>query len=49
MEPNDMSDKAAKNQTGKIEMAGWEQIQAELGSAKSIDAFLEAGASLQVC
>ncbi len=39
MEPNEMSDKEQKNQTDKIDMPGWEQIQAELGSAKSIDDF----------
>src|SRR5579859_449686 len=43
MEPNDMSDQEPKNQTGKIEMPGWEQIQAELGSAKSIDDFFGRG------
>src|SRR5260221_6252471 len=43
MEPNAMSDQEQKNQTGKIEMPGWEQIQAELGSAKSIDDFFGRG------
>ncbi len=39
MEPNEMSDKEQQNPTDKIDMPGWEQIQAELGSAKSIDDF----------
>src|SRR5437667_3209740 len=39
MEPNEMSDKEQKNQADKIDMPGWEQIQAELSSAKSIDDF----------
>ena len=43
MEPNAMTNEEGKNQAGKIEMPGWEQIQAELGSAKSIDDFFGRG------
>src|SRR6476646_196911 len=39
MEPNDMTNEQDKKPAGKIEMPGWEQIQSELGSAKSIDDF----------
>jgi len=43
MEPNAMTNEEGKNQAGKIEMPGWEQIQAELGSAKSMDDFFGRG------
>src|SRR5215831_18057263 len=39
MEPNEMSKPEQKNEPSKIQMPGWEQIQAELSSAKSIDDF----------
>jgi putative transposase len=39
MEPNDMRNEQNKQQPGQVEMPGWEQIQTELGSAKSIDDF----------
>src|SRR5215813_4984983 len=40
MEPNEMTNREDKKPAGKIEMPGWEQIQAELGSAQSIDDFI---------
>ncbi len=39
MEPNEMRNEEDKKAAGKNEMPAWEQIQAELGSAKSIDDF----------
>ena len=39
MEPNEMTNKEPKQEPGKIAMPGWEQIQAELSSATSIDDF----------
>jgi transposase-like protein len=43
MEPNEMKNEEGKNQAGQIEMPGWEQIQAELSSAQSIDDFFGRG------
>lgn len=39
MEPNEMNKPEQKQGPGKVKMPGWEQIQAELSSAKSIDDF----------
>ena len=39
MEPNEMKQESSEQASGKVEMPGWEQIQAELSSAKSIDDF----------
>jgi len=39
MEPNEMPDKEQKQEAGQVEMPGWEKIQEELMSAKSIDDF----------
>src|SRR5258708_6318706 len=39
MEPNEMTDQDQKRDENKIEIPGWDKIQAELSSAKSIDDF----------
>ena len=39
MEPNEMTDNEAKQEPGRVERPGWDKIQAELSSAKSIDDF----------
>src|SRR5260370_41225715 len=39
MEPNEMTDQDQKTEASQVEMPGWEKIQAELSSAKSIDDF----------
>src|SRR5512143_1030665 len=39
MEPNEMTNEERKNEAGQVNLPGWEKIQAELSSAKSIDDF----------
>jgi transposase-like protein len=39
MVPNEMTNEERKPESGQVEMSGWEKIQAELNTAKSIDEF----------